>query len=104
MRVHDSPHLATAGKMLFVHSSREVQIADLETAIRRISAQAKGTVGRTEETRPSESVGLAGNADIRRKVVPRAKLMRDDAPNAGILHRRAWTPAGEHIMRAPIMI
>src|SRR5215475_9403794 len=90
--------------MFFVHSGWKIQVADLETAIGWVGAEAERTVGRTQETSPGKSIRLSGDTDIWREIVSRTQLMGNDTANAGILDSGAWAPTSEHIVCTPIMI
>ena len=52
---------------------------------------------------PANSLGMAGNADVRRQVVARAVLVADHAAHARELQRRAGPVAGEHVVRAALV-
>ena len=102
--IDSSAHLAAGGEALFGDAIREAEVADFEILGRRIIAEAERTVSRAEVASAGEGVWDGRNANVGRKVVLRAQLVRDDAAKAGILERRAGAIASEHVVRAAIMV
>src|ERR1044071_2231132 len=104
MLVYNRPHFTPSRKMFLIHTLWKVQISDRKTAAGWVRAQAEWPISRTEKSGSGKRVRLAWDADIWRQIVPWTKLMRNYASKAGILHRRARSPAREHVMRASVMI
>src|ERR1051326_498745 len=104
MFIHNCAHFATLDESLFVHTSWQIQIANLEVPIGRVRAEAEGAISGAEKAGPRKRIRLAGDTHLWRQNVSRAEFMRDDAADARILNSRAGPPAGEHIVRAAVMV
>jgi hypothetical protein len=104
VRVDRRPHFPPGGKPVFVHAVGKVQVAHLEIVVGRIVAQAEGAIGGAEIARAGKRIGLAGNADIRRQIVPRTQFMGNDAAETGILQGGAGPVTREHVVSPAIMI
>src|SRR5438552_19198780 len=104
MGIDRRAHIAPFGKSLFIDARRQIQIAHFEFLVGRITSEAEWSVSRAEITGSRERVRHARNADIRRQIVARPKLMRNHAPKTWIMVRGAWPVAGKHIMCVAIVI
>src|SRR5439155_26793309 len=81
----------------------QLQVTDGEAIRGRIGTKAERSERRTEISGAGELVRLARNANIRRQVLARAELVRDDAAHARKLQGRAGTITGKHVVRAALV-
>ena len=68
---------AAAVEAFLVDALGQVEVADLEIAVRRIGAEGEGAVGGGEVAGVGELVGDVGDADVGRQVVARAEFVGD---------------------------
>src|SRR4051812_30651463 len=98
MFVYRGADILALAEALFINAAGQVKIADLESTIGRIAAETEWAVGGSQVSRARKRVRHAGNADVGRKIVSSAKLMRHDAAKARELNRRTRAIAREHVV------
>ena len=104
MGVHGGAHLAALGEALLVNPAGQGEVADFEFLAGRIRTEAERPEGGAKVAGAGEVRGHRRHADVGREIVARTQLVRHHAAEAGELERRAGTVAGEHVVRAAIMI
>src|SRR5207249_2009288 len=92
-----------SGKSPLVDAFGKIQITHAEGAAGRIGAETERTISRRQITAASVRGTHRRHADVRRQILARPELMTDHGSHAGILHRRAWTIAGEHVVRSALV-
>ena len=100
MGVDHGAHFTALGKPRGIDAAGQGEIADGVVVGGRIAAEGEGAEGRTEIARASVGRGLIRDENVGRKIGARPELVRDHAPHARILNRRARPVTGEHRVRA----
>src|SRR5262245_37582036 len=104
MRIHYLAHFAALREARVIDAFGQAQVAHAEILIGGIATEREWPVSRPEVTGAGEGGGHVWNTNVRRKFAARTKFVRNHTPDAGILDGGARAVAGEHVMRAAVVI